>query len=81
MVLIEVVNEDCEQWKLLCPIPSVKYYESIVGIDVFWPYKYLSMNDEEVMMVRDQCHVIVDGANYLLKKQVSCKDDSLVKNF
>jgi len=35
MVLIEVVNEDCEQWKLLCPIPSVKYYKSIVGIDVF----------------------------------------------
>jgi len=81
VVLIEVVNEDCEQWKLLCPIPSVKYYESIVGIDVFWPYKYLSMNDEEVMMVKDQCHVIVDGANNLLKKQVSCKDDSLAKNF
>jgi len=81
MVLTEVVNEDCEQWKLWCPIPNVKYYESIVGIDVFWPYKYLSMNDEEVMMVRDQCHVIVDGANNLLKKQVSCKDDSLAKNF
>jgi hypothetical protein len=39
-----------------------------VGIKVFWPYKYLSMNDEEVVMVRDQCHVIVDGVNNLLKK-------------
>jgi hypothetical protein len=32
-----------------------------VGVEVFWPCKYLSMNDEEVATVRDQCHMIVDG--------------------
>jgi hypothetical protein len=44
VVLIEVVNEDCEQWKLFCAIPSARYYRSIVGIEVFWTCKYLSMN-------------------------------------
>jgi hypothetical protein len=75
------VNEDCEQRKLFCPVPNVRYYGSTMGIEVFLPYKYLSMNDEEVTMVKDQCHVIVDGVNNFLKKQVSCKDDSLVESF
>jgi hypothetical protein len=39
-----------------------------VGIEAFWPYKYMLMNDEEVVMVKDQCHMIVDGVNNLLKK-------------
>jgi hypothetical protein len=39
------------------------------------------MNDEEVAMMKDQCHVIMDGVNTLLKKRVSFKDDSLVENF
>ncbi len=68
MVLIEDVNEDCEHCKLLCLVPSVRYYESMVGIKVFWPYKYLSMNDERVATTRDQCHMIVDGVNNLSKK-------------
>ncbi len=57
------------------------YYSSVVGIKVFWPCKYLSMNDEEVATMRDQCHVIVYGVNNLLKRRVSCKDDSLVESF
>jgi len=61
VVLIEVVNEDSEQWKLFCLVPSVTYCRSTVGIEAFWPCKYMSMNDEEVAMVREQCHVIVYG--------------------
>jgi hypothetical protein len=59
----------------------VKYFGSTVGIEVFWPCKYLSMNDEEVAMTKDQCHVIVDGMNTLSKKRISFKDDSLMENF
>ncbi len=47
----------------------------------FWPCKYLSMNDKEVAMARNQCHMMVDGVNNLLKKRVSCKDNSLAKSF
>ncbi len=46
----------------------MKYYKSTMGIKVSWPCKYLSMNDKEVAIVRDQCHVIVDGVNKLSKK-------------
>ncbi len=68
MVLIEVMNEDCEQQKLFCLVPSVRYCKSIVGIMVFWPRKYLLMNDEEVVTMKDQCHVIVYGVNNFWKK-------------
>jgi len=39
------------------------------------------MNDEVVDTVINQCHMIMDGVNNLLKKQVSCRDDALVKSF
>jgi hypothetical protein len=39
-----------------------------MGVEVFWPCKYLLMNDEEVEMARDQCHAIMDGVNNLSKK-------------
>ncbi len=81
VVLIEIMNEDYEQWKLFCLVPSVRYYGSIMGIEVFWPYEYLSMNNEKVVTARDQCHMIVDGVNNFSKKQVSCKDNSLVESF
>jgi hypothetical protein len=58
----------------------VRYYRLVVGIEVFWPCKYLSVNDEEVVMARDQCQVIVDGVNVFSKKRISCKDDSLPKS-
>jgi hypothetical protein len=48
VVLIKVVNEDYEQHKLFCPIPNVRYCGSMVGMEVFGPNKYLSMNDEMV---------------------------------
>jgi hypothetical protein len=50
IVLIEIVNENCEQRKLLYPIPSARYFGSIIRMEVFWPCKYLSMNDEVVKM-------------------------------
>jgi len=54
--------------------------QSLVGIKVFWPCKYLSLNDEVVQMVIEQCHVIMDGVNNLLKKRVWCRDDVLAMN-
>ncbi len=67
MVLIEIVNEDCEQWKLLYPILSVRYFRSIIGMEVFWPCKNLLMNDEVVEMSIKQGHVIIN-VNNLSKK-------------
>jgi hypothetical protein len=46
----------------------VKYYGSMVRIEGFWHCKYLSMNEEKVVMAKDQCHMIVDGMNNLSKK-------------
>jgi hypothetical protein len=57
----------------------VRYYKSIVGIEGFWPSKYLLMNDEVVRMAIKQCHMIMDGMNNLSKKQVSCRDNVLAK--
>ncbi len=67
IVLIEIVNENCEQWKLLYPIPSARYFRSIIGMEVFWPCKYLLMNDEVVEMSIKQGHVIIN-VNNLSKK-------------
>jgi hypothetical protein len=53
MVIIEAMNEDCEQQKLFYPIPNVKYCRSVMGLKVFWPCKYVLMNDEEVATMRD----------------------------
>jgi len=44
-------------------------------IEVFWPYKFLSMNDEMIEMSIEQCHVIMDQVNNLSNKQI------LVENF
>jgi hypothetical protein len=35
VVLIEAMNEDCEQQKLLYLVSSVRYYESAMGVKVF----------------------------------------------
>ncbi len=48
VVLIEIVHEDCEQWKLFYIVPIVRYYGSMIEMEVFWPCKDLSMNDEVV---------------------------------
>ncbi len=39
VVLIEIVHEDYEQRKLFYPILIAKYYESTIGMEVFWPCK------------------------------------------
>jgi hypothetical protein len=68
VVLIKAVNEAYEQRKLFCPIPSVRYCGSMVGMEIFWPCKYLSMNDEMVKTAIEQCHVIMDGVLHFSKK-------------
>ncbi len=73
------MHEDCEQWKLFCLV--VRYYKLTVGIVVFWPYKDLLMNDEVVDRMIVQGHITMDGVNNLTKKQVSCKDNSLLESF
>jgi hypothetical protein len=79
VVLIEI--ENCEHRKLFYLIPSVRYYGLVVGIKVCWPCKYLSMNDEKAVMTKNQCHMITNGVNNLLKKRILCKDNSLAENF
>ncbi len=44
MVLIKVVNEDCDQRKLFYLVPSVRYCGLVTRLKVSWPCKYLSMN-------------------------------------
>jgi hypothetical protein len=39
------------------------------------------MNDEVVDMMIVQGHLTMDGVNNLAKKQVSCKDNSLLESF
>jgi hypothetical protein len=39
------------------------------------------MNDEVVDMMIVQGHLTMDGVNNFAKKQVSCKDNSLLKSF
>jgi len=48
MVLIGIVHEDCEQWKLFYIVPTARYCGSTIVMEVFWPCKDLSMNDEVV---------------------------------
>ncbi len=48
---------------------------------MFWPYKDLLMNDEVVDRMIVQGHITMDGVNNLTKKQVSCKDNSLLESF
>ncbi len=48
VVLIEVVNCECEKWKLFYLVPSAKYCGLVVGIEFFSPYKYLLLDDEVV---------------------------------
>ncbi len=75
------MHEDFEQWKLLCLVTIGGYYGLVVRIEMFWPCKDLLMNDEVVDMMIVQGHLTMDGVNNFAKKQVSCKDNSLLKSF
>jgi hypothetical protein len=51
LVLIEIVHKAFEHQKLFCLVPTMRYCELAVGMEVFWPFKDLSMNDEVDNMV------------------------------
>ncbi len=52
LVSIEIVFEAFEHRKLFCVVPTMRYNKLVVGMEVFWPFKDLSiMNDEVANMV------------------------------
>jgi hypothetical protein len=53
VVLIETMHEAFEKWKLFCLVSIAKYCGSIVGIEVFWPFKDLLLNYELVITMLD----------------------------
>ncbi len=77
MKMFETMHEAFKEQKLFCPTPTTRYYGSMVGMEVFWPFKDLSLNDELDITMLDYDDLIMDGANNFSKKRVSCKDDSL----
>ncbi len=77
VVLIETVHEAFKERKLFCPAPTTKYCRSTIRMEVLWSFKDLSLNDELVVTVFDHGDVTMDGMNNLMKKRVSCRDNSL----
>jgi len=71
VVLIEILHKAFEKWKLFCPTSIAKYCGSTVGMEDFWPFKDLSLNDELAIMMLDQNDLTMDGVNNLVKKLVS----------
>jgi hypothetical protein len=53
VVSIETMHEAFKERKLFCLAPTTRYCESMVGMEVFWPFKDLSLNDELVITVLD----------------------------
>ncbi len=51
MASIETMHEAFEKQKLFCPTPIAKYCESMIGMEVFWPFKNVFLNDELLVMV------------------------------
>jgi len=49
VVSFETVHEVFEEQKLFCPTPKTKYCKLVVGMEVFWPFKDVSLNDELVV--------------------------------
>jgi hypothetical protein len=68
VILIEIVLEAFEERKLFCSVLTARYYGSLVGMELLWPFKDLPMNDEMVVKVFDKGHVTMDGANNLENK-------------
>jgi hypothetical protein len=77
VVSIETLHEAFKEWKLFYPIPTTKHCKSTVGMEVFWHFKDVLLNDELVVMVLDQGDLTMDGVNNFVKKRISYKDDSL----
>jgi hypothetical protein len=51
----------------------------VVGMEVFWPLKDLSLDDEVTTTRLEQCCVTTDNCINLRKKQVSCKDEAFLE--
>lgn len=51
MVSIETMHETFEEQKLFCPTLTTKYCGSMVGMEVLWPFKDVSLNEELFIMV------------------------------
>ncbi len=77
MVSIETVHEAFEEQKLFCPTSIARYCRSTVGMEVFWPFKDVSLNVELVVIVFDKGNLTMHAMNNLANKRVSCKDESL----
>ncbi len=78
MVSNEIVHVDLEEQKLFCLAPATTYCGSTIRMEVFWPFKDLSLNDELAIMVLDQGDLTMDGVNNFMKKRISCRDNSLL---
>jgi hypothetical protein len=57
MVWIEGVFDTFEECKLFMMMLVVRYFESIVRVEVFWPLKDLSMDNVVINMELEQCYV------------------------
>jgi hypothetical protein len=78
VVSIEVVHEAFEEWKLVCPTPITRYCRLTIRMEVFWPLKDISLNDELVVTMFDRGDLTMYMVNNLVTKQISCRDDSLL---
>jgi hypothetical protein len=72
VVLIEGVFDTFEERKLFMLMLDVKHFESIVGMEVFWPLKDLSMDNVVITTKLEQCCATTNNCNNLGKKQVLC---------
>jgi hypothetical protein len=72
VVLIEGVLDTFEEGKLFMLMPIVRYFESIVGMEVFWPLKDLFMDNVVITKELKQCCATTNNFNNLGKKQVLC---------
>jgi hypothetical protein len=51
----------------------------MVGMEVFWPLKDLSLDDEVTTTRLKQCCVTMENCINLGNKQVSCKDEAFLE--
>jgi hypothetical protein len=49
VVSIGTVHEAFKERKLFCLAPTTRYCMSIVGMEVFWPFKDITLNDELIV--------------------------------
>jgi len=79
VVLIETMFESFEERKLFILMLAVRYFGLAIGMEIFWPFKDLSLDDAMTTTRLQQCYVSMDGCNDLGKKIVSCHDKDLLE--